>query len=80
MEQLLTIQQFAEAMNITASCARRWVLERKIAKVKLGRLVRIPASECERLVDEGTRPATSVNQRPSSWPAEPAKTVGQVKP
>jgi excisionase family DNA binding protein len=57
MKQLLNVREFAEALGVTVSCARRWLLEGKIAKVKLGRLVRIPASECERLVNAGLRPA-----------------------
>jgi hypothetical protein len=32
-------------------------LERKIASVKLGRLVRIPAGELDRIVQAGFRPA-----------------------
>jgi excisionase family DNA binding protein len=54
---LLSVREFAEALNVTVSCARRWALERKIATIKLGRLIRIPASEVERLVECGLRPA-----------------------
>ena len=57
---LLSVPQAAERLNVTKSCLRRWVLERKIATVKLGRLIRIPASEVERLVDSGLRPARPV--------------------
>ncbi len=53
---LLSVQEFAGALNITVSCARCWVLERKVAIVKLGRLIRVPASEVERLVTTGLRP------------------------
>jgi len=53
---LLSVQEFAGALNITVSCARRWVLERKVSTVKLGRLIRVPASEVERLVTTGLRP------------------------
>jgi excisionase family DNA binding protein len=56
--QLLTVNDFAGALNITPACVRRWLLERKISAVKIGkRLVRIPASEAQRIVDEGLRPA-----------------------
>ena len=54
---LLSVPEFASALNITVACARRWVLERKISTVKLGRLIRIPSSEVERLIDAGLRPA-----------------------
>jgi excisionase family DNA binding protein len=56
MNRLMTVEQFAESLGVTISCVRRWLLERKISKVKLGKLVRIPASECERLISEGLRP------------------------
>jgi excisionase family DNA binding protein len=55
--QLLSVPQFAEALGVTVSCIRRFLLERKIAYTKVGRLVRIPASEVDRLITEGMRPA-----------------------
>ncbi len=54
---LLSVPQVAERLGVTAACIRRWILERKIATVKLGRLIRVPASEVERLVSSGLRPA-----------------------
>jgi excisionase family DNA binding protein len=54
---LLSVSQTAERLGVTEACIRRWILERKITVVKLGRLIRIPHSEVERLVSSGTRPA-----------------------
>lgn len=54
---LLSVGDFAETLGITQACVRRWILERKIATIKLGRLIRIPSSEVERLVSSGLRPA-----------------------
>jgi excisionase family DNA binding protein len=54
---LLTVAQFAEPLGITTACVRRWLLLRKILYVKVGRCVRIPATELERLISEGTIPA-----------------------
>lgn len=56
-ETLLTVPQAAQRLNVTCACIRRWCLERKIATVKLGRLIRVPYSEVERLVNSGFRPA-----------------------
>jgi excisionase family DNA binding protein len=56
-KQLLTVKQFAEALGITEACVRRWILERKIAVIKLGRLIRITPEERDRLVEMGHRPA-----------------------
>jgi excisionase family DNA binding protein len=54
---LLSVPQFANALGVTPACIRRWILERKITTVKLGRLIRVPDSEIERLVNSGLRPA-----------------------
>jgi len=54
---LLSVPQFADALGVTPACIRRWILERKITTVKLGRLIRIPSAEVERLVNSGLRPA-----------------------
>jgi excisionase family DNA binding protein len=56
-QTLLSIPDFAAALGVTIACIRRWLLERKIACVKIGRLVRIPADELDRIVAEGYRPA-----------------------
>lgn len=57
---LLSVPQVADSLGVTASCIRRWILERKITTVKLGRLIRIPSSEIERLVNSGLRQARHV--------------------
>jgi excisionase family DNA binding protein len=57
MNKLLNIAQFAELLGVTQSCVRRWVLERRINVIKVGRLIRIPAAEFDRIVAEGTRAA-----------------------
>jgi excisionase family DNA binding protein len=53
---LLSVSQIAERLGVTEACIRRWILERKIATVKLGRLIRIPSAEVERLISSGLRP------------------------
>ncbi len=53
----LSVPQFAAPLGVTKACIRRWILERKITTVKFGRLVRIPSTEMERLVNSGLRPA-----------------------
>lgn len=55
--ELLTVQDFASALQVTKACVRRWISERKITTVKIGRLVRIPTEEIDRLVSKGKRPA-----------------------
>jgi excisionase family DNA binding protein len=55
--ELLDVNEFAESLGVTVACIRRWILERRIAIVKVGRLVRIPATEAVRIIDAGQRPA-----------------------
>jgi excisionase family DNA binding protein len=56
---LMTVPQFAEALGVTPACIRRWVLERRVASIKLGRLVRIPQQEAVRIIEAGLRPVRS---------------------
>jgi excisionase family DNA binding protein len=56
--RLLTIPEFADALRVKPSCVRRWLSESKVTRVHVGRLVRIPATEIERIVRLGTRSAT----------------------
>jgi excisionase family DNA binding protein len=55
--KLLTVTEFAQVLGVTVACIRRWLLERRITFSKIGRLVRIPASEADRLIAEGLHPA-----------------------
>jgi len=56
--RLLTVTQAAEALNLKPSTVRAWLLARRLARVRVGRrAVRIPASEIDRIVAEGTIPA-----------------------
>jgi excisionase family DNA binding protein len=59
MNKLLSIVEFAEALGVTVACCRRWILERRVTFTKIGRLVRIPAAEVDRLIAEGLHPAKS---------------------
>jgi excisionase family DNA binding protein len=54
---LVSVVQFAASLGVTQACVRRWLLERRITFTKIGRLVRIPASETNRLIAEGLHPA-----------------------
>ncbi|PYU97257.1 MAG: hypothetical protein DMG10_31320 [Acidobacteria bacterium] len=58
-QRLLTISEFAERIGVTSACVRRWVLERRVTSIKLGRCVRIQPEEALRLIEAGLRPARS---------------------
>jgi excisionase family DNA binding protein len=54
---LLTVDEAAEQLAIKRPTVRAWMARRKIGYVRLGRAVRIPASEIDRLLEQGTVPA-----------------------
>jgi excisionase family DNA binding protein len=56
---LMNVQEFAQALGVTTACVRRWILERRIASIKVGRLVKLPLSEVARIIEAGLRPARS---------------------
>ncbi len=60
---LLTIPEFAAALRVKPSCVRRWLAEGKVTRVHVGRLVRIPTTEVERIVSLGTRPALDTRSK-----------------
>ena len=60
---LLTVPEFALALRVQPSCVRRWVGARKIETVHIGRLVRIPSTEVDRIIREGTRTAAKARVR-----------------
>ena len=58
-----TVQHAAAELTVSPHTLRAWITQRRIAHVKLGRAVRIPATEIERLIQQGTVPSTSTHER-----------------
>ncbi len=52
-----TVRQAAKELNLSEFTVRSWVGQRRIAHLRLGRSVRIPAEEIQRLLEDGLRPA-----------------------
>ncbi len=57
MAKLLKVPEAAEMLALSQKTVWQWIGERRIGVVRLGRSVRIPVSEIERLLEEGTTPA-----------------------
>ena len=55
--KLLKVPEAADMLALSQKTVWQWIGERRIGVVRLGRAVRIPISEIERLVEEGTTPA-----------------------
>ena len=54
---VLTTKEFAKAVGWAPVTVRSWIAQGRIEYVKLGRSVRIPVSELNRLIVAGTVPA-----------------------
>lgn len=59
---MLTVAETAKRLGMKEQTIRLWIFLRRIEHVKLGRSVRIPEVEIERLIAEGTIPRRE--QRP----------------
>lgn len=57
-DPVLTLEQGAVYLNVRPSLLRDMHKQRRISTIKVGDLVRIRLSECERILREGARPAT----------------------
>ena len=55
--QLLTVAEAAATLGIKEATVRAWILKRKIAYVKLGRLVRVPAKDVKLMIERATIPS-----------------------
>jgi excisionase family DNA binding protein len=55
--KLLTLEQAAERLGMKTVTLRMWAASRKISRVKIGRAVRIPASEIDKIIERGLIPA-----------------------
>jgi excisionase family DNA binding protein len=53
----LTIPEAAQALALSIHTLRTWIANRRLAHIKLGRSVRIPQHEIDRLLDGGLVPA-----------------------
>lgn len=57
MAKLLKVPEAAEMLALSQKTVWQWIGERRIGVVRLGRAVRVPLTEIERLMEEGSTPA-----------------------
>lgn len=53
----LTCREAAEALNLSVHTIRAWLARRKLGYIRLGRSIRVPLSEIERVLEKGLVPA-----------------------
>lgn len=54
---MLTVREAAERLGLKEATLRAWIGQRRVSVVRLGRAIRIPLQEVQRLIAEGTIPA-----------------------
>jgi predicted site-specific integrase-resolvase len=59
MQRLLKPKEFGRLFGFTERTVRAWMNAGRVEVIKIGAGVRIPASEADRLIREGRRPAAS---------------------
>ena len=55
--QAVTVREAGEMLAMSPHTMRAWIADRRIGIVRLGRTVRVPISEVERLLETGSVPA-----------------------
>lgn len=59
----LTPADVSESLSVPVKTVYRWISERQIESVKVGRLVRISQAELDRMISDNTRPAVGARRR-----------------
>jgi excisionase family DNA binding protein len=62
-ERPLTVREAANSLNLSEECIRVWIARRRIGFMRLGRAIRIPQSEIDRLLTQGMQPARETRAR-----------------
>jgi excisionase family DNA binding protein len=52
----LTVREAAKRLGLQESTIRKWILQRKVGVVRLGRAVRLRAADLDRMLSEAYRP------------------------
>jgi excisionase family DNA binding protein len=56
-ERPRTVAEAADELGLSVHTIRAWIASRRIAHIRLGRAIRIPADELRRVIEAGTVPA-----------------------
>jgi len=54
---LKRVSEVARELGVEESTIRKWIFEKRIPVVKLGRSVRIKPEDIEKMISDGTQPA-----------------------
>jgi len=54
---LMRVSEAARKLNLEESTLRKWIFQKRIPTVKLGRSIRLKESDITALIEQGTSPA-----------------------
>lgn len=57
VERPRTVAQAADELGLSVYTVRAWIASRRLAHLRLGRAIRIPAAEVRRVIEASTVPA-----------------------
>ena len=57
LERPRTVSEAADELGLSVHTVRAWIAERRLAHLRLGRAIRVPAAEIRRVIEESTVPA-----------------------
>lgn len=57
LERPRTVNEASEELGLSVHTIRAWIAERRLAHLRLGRAIRIPAAEIRRVIEDSTVPA-----------------------
>jgi len=60
---LLRVSEVARELALEESTIRKWVFQRRLPVVRLGRSIRIKKTDVEELMKKGLRPAVAENSK-----------------
>ena len=52
-----TVEQAAEELNLSKATIRAWIAQRRLGHIRLGRAIRVPVAEIQRVLQAGFVPA-----------------------
>jgi excisionase family DNA binding protein len=56
-ERPRTVSEAAEELGLSVYTVRAWIASRRLAHLRLGRAIRVPAEEVRRIIEQSTVPA-----------------------
>jgi excisionase family DNA binding protein len=63
MAELLKVPKTAERLDCSVGAVWKWIAEKRIRVVRLGRSVRVPLAEVQKIIEQGLPPAGGRNGR-----------------